>query len=278
MGRILWLASYPKSGNTWVRAFLHSLIVAGGASHDINRMARLAVNEAALANFTALAACPSPPLDAATVARLRPLAQQHLAGRDDGTVFAKTHLAATTWRGHPTIDWTATAGAICIVRDPRDIALSYADHQGLGLDRAIDLLNLDDHETPASPGFVAEPMGNWSQHVESWTASADPTRHVMRYEDMLAEPTTAFGALAGFLGIPAPAGQLAAAIASSSFAALRHQEESHGFVERSAAQARFFRQGRAGAWRDALSRDQVARIVDKHFATMTRLGYLPPDR
>ena len=38
MGKILWLASYPRSGNTWLRAFLHNLFRNSAEPYDINRL------------------------------------------------------------------------------------------------------------------------------------------------------------------------------------------------------------------------------------------------
>ena len=61
----------------------------------------------------------------------------------------------------------------------------------------------------------------------------------------------------------------------ASFKELRKQEDSEGFPERSAAQERFFRSGKAGGWRDVLSDNQVHRIVAVHRAQMARFGYIP---
>ena len=51
MGKIVWIASYPKSGNTWTRAFLHNLFAGGETAYDINKMDKLSSNEAATANY-----------------------------------------------------------------------------------------------------------------------------------------------------------------------------------------------------------------------------------
>jgi hypothetical protein len=69
--------------------------------------------------------------------------------------------------------------------------------------------------------------------------------------------------------------QLADAIDRSSFERLREQEEKSGFRERSEKAERFFRDGRAGQWKEVLTPLQIQRIVDAHHEQMQRFGYMP---
>src|SRR6202040_945653 len=108
-------------------------------------------------------------------------------------------------------------------------------------------------ETPINQKRVYEIYGSWSQHVESWTRKPHRAIYVMRYEDMLAEPEKTFGGLARHLLIDATPAQLADAIDRSSFGRLRKQEEEGGFRERPEHARRFFREGRAGQWKDVLT-------------------------
>ena len=96
----------------------------------------------------------------------------------------------------------------------------------------------------------------------SWTRKPHRAIFVMRYEDMLSEPQKTFGALARHLLFTPSDAQLADAIDRSSFARLREQEEQDGFVERPEKAERFFREARAGQWKDVLMPQQVQRIVD----------------
>jgi hypothetical protein len=83
-----------------------------------------------------------------------------------------------------------------------------------------------------------------------------------------------FGRLAGFLRLRPSAGQLRRAIETSSFEELAEQEQRAGFVERPTTTERFFRAGRAGQWREALSADQVKAVIAAHAPMMMRFGYL----
>ena len=113
----------------------------------------------------------------------------------------------------------------------------------------------------------------------SWTARPNPGLHVVRYEDMLERPQNAFGNIVKFLRLDATRQRIDKAIRHASFKVLRNQEERDGFHERSEHAERFFRSGKAGAWRDALTPRQVAAVVERHSKQMARFGYLPtPDR
>ena len=161
MGRIIWLASYPKSGNTWARAFLHNLFSDVKKPFDINKMDEVVGNEAALPNFLPFASTSWQTWTPDDVALWRPLAQKRLSDSKPHNIFCKTHLAALRVRGHPTISPEATGGAVYIVRNPLDIVPSLADHPGLSIDRAIAMMNLENHETPMSEGLVCEAWGSW---------------------------------------------------------------------------------------------------------------------
>jgi hypothetical protein len=164
------------------------------------------------------------------------------------------------------------------VRNPLDVAISYAHHAGTSIDETIDTMAMADAETDGTDKAVYEVHGSWSQHVHSWTRNDNRALHVMRYEDLIAEPDKSFAALARHLLIGFTDSQLQTAIAHSSFARLKAQEEANGFRERHPkATADFFREGRPGQWKTALTSGQVARIVRDHGEQMRRFGYLPPD-
>jgi hypothetical protein len=78
-----------------------------------------------------------------------------------------------------------------------------------------------------------------------------------------------------FLGLPDDRERLARAIKLSSFKELRKKEDAHGFIERSSAQQRFFREGKAGGWREKLTPVQVQSLVAVNEPQMRRFGYWP---
>jgi hypothetical protein len=279
---IVWIASYPKSGNTWVRAFLHNLVKAAHGEHDeqdINEMARFStweLDKKRYAHFLGFE--PDNALHRQEIAATRHAVHQQVADTAEGLIFVKTHNCLVMDRGHATVSFAATAGAVYIVRNPLDVAISYAHHSGRSIDNAIEYMSMTGAETNGNDISVYEVHGSWSQHVWSWTRNDNRALHVTRYEDMIAEPEKTFAALATHMLIDFTPRQLKLAIKHSSFARLQAQEKQRGFRERSpTADQNFFRDGRAGQWRSVLTPAQVDRIVRDHGELMQRFGYLPLD-
>lgn len=275
---IVWLASYPKSGNTWTRAFLHNLVKVVSGENDVQR-----INE--LNQFSMGIAAKEPYEDILgfeptndhldQIAATRAQIQRNVADAVDGLIFIKTHQALVVDRGHPTINFSVTAGAIYIVRNPLDVAISYAHHLGRPIDSAIDFMGLKNAETGVTKKQINEVYGSWSQHVLSWTRKPHSAIYVMRYEDMLSDPKKTFGGLAQHLLFNPTEDELADAIQRSSFDQLKQQEEKAGFRERPEQAKRFFREGRADQWKKVLTPKQIDRIVNDHKEQMTRFGYMP---
>jgi hypothetical protein len=274
MGAIVWLASYPKSGNTWMRSFLHNFLRNPDRSYDINKMSDFTLGESQVSWYQRFDPRPGSQYTKDEVRRMRPLVHRAMINAYPDSVFVKTHNALIADNDTPLVTLDVTAGAIYIVRNPLDVVISYADHIGQDIDRTIDAMNLRGASTENDDVNVYECYGTWSQHVESWTQPG-PQLLVVRYEDMLETPLKTFGTVARFLGIDPPRARLEKAIKLSSFRVLKEQEKRHGFIERSKFSQSFFREGKAGQWRGILTRAQAERIVNDHREQMARFGYIP---
>ncbi len=277
MGGIYWLASYPKSGNTWFRAFLSNFLSDSGEPVSINRLSigqiasqRLWIDE--VLGFD------TSDLTQEEITNLRPeVYRWKLAGGEVG--YHKIHDAYTmTPEGRPLVDDIATVGALYILRNPLDVAPSYANHKGVGIDEAIAMMGDPAHALSRSDGALSQQLlqftGTWSHHVRSWTEAPDLNVHVIRYEDMHAFPQRTFGSSISFLGLDPEPEQLERAIRFSRFDEMSRQERQSGFRERPVRAASFFRQGQSGDWRRTLSPQQVSRVIADHHEMMTRHGYL----
>lgn len=274
MGAIIWLASYPKSGNTWMRVFLHNLLRNPKEPAGINSLNQFCLGEDNAAFYNNLDPRPLSTLTAAEVMALRPRVHELLTKASPDSVFVKTHNLLGEAEGRPLVNLECTAGAIYLVRNPLDVAISYAHHFGVGVDEAIVQLNYAGAGTPTTDVGARQYYGTWSMHVASWTQVPFPARHVVRYEDMIDSTLETFAGVAKFLGLEPPPDRLQRAVTHSSFERLQAQEDETGFVERS-QHSRFFRSGRVGQWREALSEDQVRRVVSDHREQMERFGYVP---
>ncbi|MGH6892785.1 MAG: sulfotransferase domain-containing protein [Dongiaceae bacterium] len=275
MSKIIWLASYPKSGNTWMRAFLHNLLRDPHESYDINKITDFSTSDSSIDWYTAQDKRPWREWTPFDVARMRRGAQLSIcAWRRDDT-FVKTHNASIAFLGYPLIYPDLTAGAIYMVRNPLDVCISLSHHYGCDIDTAIDILGDDTTGSKANDKLVQEIHKGWSTHVDSWTAQQRPGLAVLRYEDMLKNPIKAFSGLVSFMGLKPPRQRLERAIERASFRALREQEDQKGFKEKSPYAQKFFREGRSGQWRDALTQVQIEKIAAAHKGQMQRFGYWP---
>jgi aryl sulfotransferase len=278
MGRIYWLASYPKSGNTWLRIVLANLLADGDTPVSINALAAFP-SAGARHLFDAVADTPAAQLSEAEIACRRPRVYAQLATAQPGALFFKIHDAYTlTPAGDPLIPLPATAGVVYVLRNPLDVAVSFAHHNGCALDRMLEWMNDFDYAFRASPpGEVVQlpqRLLTWSAHVLSWTFAPRWPVLVVRYEDMMLAPLETFGAVAHFCGLPPDPVRLVRALGHSDFAELQRQEVTQGFLEKSPRAPAFFRKGRIGAWREELSPAQATRLIADHQRVMTQHGYL----
>ena len=274
MGAIVWLASYPKSGNTWMRAFLHNLLRNPDRPASINELTKFCLGEDHAAYYNQFDPRPCSEMSAGEIAALRPKVHESLTKAYPDSVFVKTHNYLGIESGKPLVNMECTVGAIYMVRNPLDVAISFSHHYGVDIDAAIALLANKGAVSETTDTRVRQFFSSWSGHVKSWTGKPTPSLHVVRYEDMLDKPSKTFGAVAAFLGLDPPRRRLRRAINNASFNTLRKQEDEHGFNERG-EYSRFFRVGRAGQWREALGAEQVASVVSVHREQMERFKYVP---
>jgi RNase P protein component len=275
MGNIIWLASYPKSGNTWLRAFLANLVANRASPVPLDELSNYAEDEANPDMFTLLSGRPSSSLDMDQISELRPQVHAAMADRSAGTGFVKTHNMIGSFNGHPLHNMQVTAGAIYVVRNPLDVAVSMTHHFGIDMDAAIDRLGNENVATANDELFVSQILGSWSMHVQGWADIRHDRVIVLRYEDMVEKPLKAFVKVAKLVGVAQDRARIERAIRHADFRSLSAMERQHGFVEASDKGARFFRKGRTNEWRELLTREQVQRVIDAHRQQMQRFGYLP---
>lgn len=277
MGNIVWLASYPKSGNTWIRAFIHNLIVDGNRPSKLHEITQFFESESKPKWYqdhlaeSVLEASPD------ALFALRPKVHTAIAQSvPRGSVFTKTHNQLTNYSGTPLHNLDLTAAAIYIVRNPLDVTVSAADHFGLSIDETIEFMENPNTATQSDEESVASFLGSWSQHTESWAAKKHPQFLVLRYEDLLDKSMHSFTRVANLLGLDQDKARIKKAIKFSSFRELHSQEAKAGFSERSHNSKSFFRRGQKFQWLEALSESQIVRIIDHHRDQMLGFDYVPP--
>ncbi len=205
MGGIYWLASYPKSGNTWFRAFLRNLLEDGDAPVDINDLSTGSI-ASARGWLDEVLGFDTADLSPDEVERLRPQVYRW-ALKDEEIGYHKIHDAYTlTQDGEPVVSRAGTLGALYILRNPLDVAPSAANHWHCNLEQAVE--NLCNPKMAlcrtrkALPPQVRQRMGTWADHVLSWVDAPHLKVEVIRYEDMLQSPLETFTRAVRFLDCP----------------------------------------------------------------------------
>jgi aryl sulfotransferase len=278
MSGIIWLASYPKSGNTWFRIFLTNLLRDSDTPASINELEKTPI-ASAREIFDQNIGFDSSDLSADEIDRLRPELYCFMAEEAKEPLFMKIHDAYIEVADNtPLIPQEATVCAIYFVRNPLDVAVSFAHHNGTDYDTAITNMANDVFtfcgKSKRLHKQLRQKLLTWSDHVLSWADAAPFPVCLLRYEDMKVKPLETFRRAVQFAGLHHSDTQIEKALAFSKFEVVQQQEESEGFQEKSAVSNCFFRKGESGSWREELSQNQVARIIRDHGEVMRRFGYL----
>lgn len=270
---LVWLASYPKSGNTWTRVFLANYIFNRREPMPINEVHRVGMGDSIPQTYARVAGGPFDPADHRRALELRPRVLSAIVANNADVNFVKTHNARTRAFGTELIPTALTRAAVYIVRHPLDVACSYARHYAMTPEQALEAMGREDNTIVGNQASVPQYLGSWAGHVRGWTRHRDFPVVVLRYEDLLADPETGFARVLKLIGMPVDEERLERAVRFSSFEELSRQEAADGFVEKSPAAERFFHSGGSGRWREALPPEAVAAFARTNARAMEARGY-----
>lgn len=273
-----WLVSYPRSGSTWAR---FALMAALGdlPQPDLEQLDRFARAVLDRGEIDWMMETDSGDLTDTETLELRACYHRlRFAGATPPPVV-KVH---DRWQMLPSGDSMyapdVTHGAIYLIRDPRDVVLSWSAFMGRDTDWAIRFLSDPDafvgQRGRSSGTVMPEHLGSWSDHVVGWVDKAPFAVTVIRYEDMLADPAGCLARMLTVTGRKVAARAIDRAVAASRFDRLAMLEQQRGFKDRPVSADRFFRTGRSQEWQTKLSREQAEAVAKTHGPTMTRFGYL----
>lgn len=243
MKQIVYIASYPKSGNTWARSVLANAIFNEG---DIGKLSQLipslpALNQALHQKKTELNSL-GELMEAYDKTQL-----QIAAHSKNNRLIVKTHNACGTINGFEFPNETRTLAVVYLIRDPRDVLISWAAHMDKTLEETERLM-FDVNFCIAKEGqpLHREFVSSWENHVIGWqNFSVRPL--VIRYEDMVSQTRTSITKICNHLQLDVSS-NVDNVLAKTSFEALKRQEFSGGFAEQSGREM-FFRSGKVGSWK-----------------------------
>lgn len=273
---IIWLASYPKSGNTWVRLFLQNLLNEGDQPIDINASLPIGFMHGANGTFfnrTTL-------LKHTVLKReeIYVLQSQSYAQIESNSLFLKTHNAFQEHDKSTAFSNEVSDKVIYIVRNPLDLVISYAHFMDKTIDETILIMKNEQHSIAHNlikgqeqlPQF----LGSWSSNVSSWLNQSAIPILLVKYEDLLEKPFEEFMKIVQFLKLDKNPKMVKKAMEFSSFNQLQAQEKKAGFNEQFSNNTNFFREGKKGQWEKILNTLQIKRLISNHEEMMRRLGYI----
>lgn len=276
--QIVWIASYPKSGNTWVRMFLDAYFL---QEVDINDIVCSVGDDNASRHLVGDQSNPIEyPIDIQMLTRpmaLLRLVRAFMTNKQTGIpLFVKTHAPHVLANGIELLPHSLTKAVIYIVRNPYDVAPSFAKHMGVTVDKAIEAMD-DKYKVlqgSEEQNKVGDLLGAWDAHVSSFINADSHNVMWVRYEDMLARPVEAFSRILRHSGIEPDEGRVKAALEMVEIDKLRKQEEKSGFIESSIhAKNQFFGKG-GSANRSKLTDANKFMIRRKWGRVMKRLDYI----
>ncbi|MBN2682138.1 MAG: sulfotransferase domain-containing protein [Bacteroidales bacterium] len=274
---IIWLASYPKSGNTWFRVFLSNLLLDSKEPVSINQLEKTPIASARNI-FDEITGLSSGELSFEETDLLRPDVYREYANSEDGLRFLKVHDAYTFLPdGKPMIPESVTKSAIFFIRNPLDVAVSFAHHSSSSTENMVKAMNNTNYafcsKTDRIHNQLRQKLLTWSEHVESWTSNIPFPVLVLKYEEMLDNTYETFEKAVKFIGLEKNRQQIEKALEFSRFDVLKSQEEKEGFKEKAPDAEKFFRKGKSGSWKSELSGELAMEIQHNHAEVMKKYGY-----
>jgi hypothetical protein len=280
---IIWLASFPKSGNTWMRAFLSSYLYLDLDKENFTFNLLKKIER--FPNLNQLNNIGIKPKSFLDVAKSWIPTQNHI-NLNNKINLLKTHQAFGNFENFPFTDSNNTLGAIYLVRDPRDVLISYSKHMKQSIDKTLDLVLEDDSKGNLFEGknsVIGEMRGSWSQHYNSWKYSNLKEKIIIKYEDLINNPFDTFSKVISHLNylfrklsfpLETNAERIRKCIQISNFNNLQNLEKKLGFSDNIKSGATFFNKGTTNQWQDELNDKIIYKIEKKFKKEMKELNYI----
>jgi len=259
---IIWIASYPKSGNTYIRSFLASYFYSEKGKFDFDQL--LNIHQFPNMKFSKIKA------ETMEEASKRWIYNQGLFFEKKKLYLVKTHNCLSEFKGNKFTSKNETLGAIYIVRDPRNIISSFTNHYSLNYDEAIKFM-LDENSALIENSADKDHsnftfLNSWSNHYKSWKNNNEFKLLFVKYEDLEIKKKEIFTKVITFINelqkkdTKIDKKKFENSIQSTNFVNLRNKEINEGFEEsifskKTGKKINFFNLGFNNRWQKILPND-----------------------
>ena len=277
--KIIWIASYPKSGNTWIRSIISNILFSNDYVFDFELLKNI-IEFDLPKNYNFLLKKNNQ--DFYQLNKIEVISKYWIEAQKNYNLkkekkFFKTHSANIGYLGNPYTSKDLTKGVIYLIRDPRDVVISYSKHLNKKIDEVIFLMEQTNAITYTAKGNYPVLLSRWDHHIKSW-ANLKVPKIVIKYENLLENTHDVIKQLIMFLNnrldydLKINETNLQKIIKNTSFNNLKSQETCHGFPE-ATNNSPFFRLGEKNQWQNNLSIKQQQRVYKLFKDTMDYFGY-----
>ena len=276
---IIWIASYPKSGNTYLRSFISSYYFSKKGKFDFDLLLNIL-------QFPSLKFSKKNLYSEKEASQSWIHNQNHFFSGEN-IHFIKTHSSLSKYDGNNFTTKNLSLGAIYIVRDPRNLITSLCNHYSLDyeqaykklIDKNASLLEKSRQDDYSNFTF----LGSWSNHYKSWKNSKDFNTLFIKYEDLEDNKYDTFKEIVQFINdlkkdsSALDEKKFLKSINSTNFSNLRNKEENEGFEEsiisNTGKKKRFFNLGFNNRWQKILPKNILYKINNNLQNDLNDLGY-----
>ena len=276
---IIWLSSYPKSGNTYIRSFLSAYFFTNNGEFNF-QLLKFIEQFPDRQFFNGF-------INTKEKASEEWLPIQREIIKSKKVRFLKTHSAYGSLNNNPFTSSEVTIGGIYIVRDPRNVLLSLMNHFSLNEDGALEMLCDQNRGIKSEDNNYATYsfLSTWSNHLKSWSNIKSFKTILIKYEDLENNSEKNLSNLVKFINDLLKNNQgidhqkFNKALETTSFVKLKKKEDKEGFSEaifskKEGEKIPFFNMGFKSDWKKILKKSTVRKVEEKFGKEMTDLGYL----
>ena len=290
---IFWISSYPKSGNTLVRAILTGLFFSNDGKVKFENMRNIGLFETTRRLNFIKSINEKDFYNLGDLTVLSKYWQKIQVSQElkivNGFGFLKTHSCLVSIKNNLFTTKDISKGYIYIIRDPRDLCISWAKHSNYSIDQSIDFLcnslsvlkwvNKSKYSMVPKNIFPLQFVSSWKEHVKSWTENDfDIPKLVIKYEDLIVNKEIVIKKILKFffenfnIKINNLNTKLENILETTSFDYMKKAEIKNGFDEAMLWNS-FFQEGKKGQWKDVLKKTQRSKIEYNFREYMNKFGY-----
>ena len=293
--QIFWISSYPKSGNTLIRSIVTALFFTDDGKFKLEKLKNISQFE-----ITSLVEKNKHLFDNNYLKLgntelfykyIEKLQSKEALGFDQDFIFLKTHSGLFAIGENAFTSEENTRGIIYILRDPRDVCISYSKHTGLTINETIEFM-IDDYatnnwvESPSKGNLFNDQnrpksfYSSWEKHVLSWTSIRwKSPKMILRFEDLIINKEEVINEIINFFEknyrfkFENKDKKIQNIMTSTDFLKLKEEEEQKGFEE-STSHSSFFSVGKKNQWKSILNNKQKKKIEEKFNKVMKDFNYI----